>query len=57
VTTNETGNFLWDYALAWRIDANPAPVPIPPTAWLFASGVIGLLLASRAARRARDSQF
>ena len=53
VTTNETGNFLWDYALAWRIDANPAPVPIPPTAWLFATGAIGLLLASRATRARR----
>ena len=46
VTTNESAS--WDYALAWRIDANPAPVPIPPAAWLFVTGVIGLLLATRA---------
>jgi hypothetical protein len=48
VTTNEANNFLWDYALAWRMEANPSPVPIPPTAWLFITGVISLLLASRA---------
>ena len=48
VTTNETGNFLWDYALAWRMDANPSPVPLPPTAWLFITGAIGLILATRA---------
>lgn len=47
VTTNESTS--WDYALAWRIDASPSPIPIPPAAWLFATGVIGLLLA-RAAR-------
>ena len=43
----------WDYALAWRIDANPAPVPIPPSAWLFATGAIGLFLATRATRARR----
>ena len=57
VTTNEASNFLWDYALAWRIDANPAPVPIPPAAWLFATGVIGLLLATRGTRTNRSSEF
>jgi hypothetical protein len=41
VTTK--GAATWDYALAWRIDANAAPVPIPPAAWLFATGLIGLL--------------
>lgn len=46
VTTNESTP--WDYALAWRIDANAAPVPIPPTAWLFVTGALGLLLATRA---------
>lgn len=45
VTTK--GSKALDYALAWRIDANPAPVPIPPAAWLFATGVIGLLPFSR----------
>jgi hypothetical protein len=45
VTTNESTP--WDYALAWRIGANAAPVPIPPTAWLFISGALGLLLAAR----------
>ena len=53
VTTNEADNFLWDYALAWRIDTNPAPVPIPPTAWLFTTGALGLLLATRATRARR----
>ena len=46
VTTNETTP--WDYALAWRMETNPAPVPLPPTAWLFITGAIGLLLATRA---------
>jgi hypothetical protein len=46
VTTTETTP--WDYALAWRIDTNPSPVPLPPTAWLFITGTLGLLLATRA---------
>lgn len=48
VTTNESTP--WDYALAWRIDTDPSPVPVPPTAWLFATGVIGLLLATRGSK-------
>ena len=43
VTTNESTNFSWDYALAWRMDAAPAPVPVPAAAWLFATGALSLL--------------
>ncbi len=43
VTTNESTNFLWDYALAWRMDATTAPVPVPAAIWLFAAGMLGLL--------------
>jgi hypothetical protein len=50
VTTNEASNFFWDYALAWRMDAAPAPVPVPAAAWLFGSGIAGLIgLARRCA--------
>jgi hypothetical protein len=42
----------WDYALAWRIDANPAPVPIPPAAWLFGSCLAGLVGLARHRARA-----
>lgn len=50
VTTNESADFSWDYALAWRMDAAPAPVPVPAAAWLFGSGMAGL--AAWARRRA-----
>ena len=43
VTTDESGNFSQDYALAWRMNAAPSPVPIPPAVWLFATGVMSLL--------------
>ena len=57
VTAGESGNFSQDYTLAWRMEATPAPVPIPPAAWLFATGVIGLLLATRGTRTNRSSEF
>jgi hypothetical protein len=47
VTTNESTNFSWDYALAWRMDAAPAPVPVPAAAWLFGSGLAGLAAWAR----------
>ena len=47
VTTDEFGNFSQDFALAWRMDAAPSPVPIPPVAWLFATGVVSLLAWTR----------
>lgn len=52
VTTNESTNFSWDYALAWRMDGTPAPVPVPAAGWLFASGVIGLIGMARRRRAA-----
>jgi hypothetical protein len=46
VTAGETGNFSQDYALAWRMEV--APVPLPAAVWLFGSGVAGLIgLAGR----------
>lgn len=51
VTTNEATNFSWDYALAWRMDAAPAPVPLPAAAWLFATGTL-VLFSSLASREA-----
>ena len=57
VTAGKSGNFSQDYTLAWRMEATPAPVPIPPAAWLFATGVIGLLLATRGTRTNRSSEF
>jgi hypothetical protein len=47
VTTNEAANFSWDYALAWRMDAAPAPVPLPAAVWLFGSGMAGLAAWAR----------
>ena len=55
VTAGKSGNISKDYALAWRMDANPAPVPLPPAAWLFITGAIGLLLATRAASGTGES--
>jgi hypothetical protein len=47
VTTDEAGNFSQDYALAWRMELSPSPVPIPASAWLFATGVMSLLALTR----------
>ena len=47
VTTNESTNFSWDYALAWRMGAAPAPVPLPAAAWLFTAGWLSLLPFTR----------
>jgi hypothetical protein len=43
VTTDEGGTFSQEYALAWRMDAAPSPVPAPAAAWLFATGALGVL--------------
>lgn len=45
VTAGETGNFSQDYALAWRMEV--AAVPLPAAAWLFGSGVVGLIGLAR----------
>lgn len=47
VGTNEGGTFSQEYALAWRMDAAPAPVPVPAAAWLFATGALGMLPFTR----------
>jgi hypothetical protein len=50
VTSDEGGTFSQDYALAWRMDAAPSPVPLPAAVWLFGSGLAGLVgLAQRRA--------
>lgn len=50
VTVGAAANFLQDYALAWRLDESPAPVPIPPAAWLFATGIMSLLAFGASSR-------
>jgi hypothetical protein len=50
VTTSETANFSSDYAIAWRME--PSPVPLPPAAWLFASGLAAVARLVR--RDAKD---
>jgi hypothetical protein len=47
VTTDEASNFLWDYSLAWRMEAAPSPVPLPAAVWLFVSGLAGLARLGR----------
>lgn len=47
VMTDESGNFSQDYALAWRMEANPSPVPLPAAVWLFGSGVASLVAIAR----------
>lgn len=44
---------VMDYALAWRMDLSPSPVPVPPTVWLFGSGLAGI---AALARRHRSQQ-
>jgi hypothetical protein len=52
VTAGDPANFSWDYALAWRLEGSPAPVPLPAAVWLFGSGLAGLVAM---ARRSADS--
>ncbi|NOS81640.1 MAG: hypothetical protein HOP32_08685 [Nitrospira sp.] len=52
VTAGEAANFSWDYALAWRLEGSPAPVPIPAAVWLFGSGLAGLVGLARCRRAA-----
>ncbi len=40
VTAAETANFSGSYALAWQIDATPAPVPVPAAVWLLSSSLL-----------------
>lgn len=47
VTTDEAGNFSQDYALAWRMDVAPSPVPVPAAVWLFGNGLISLAVIAR----------
>ncbi|MCQ8129087.1 hypothetical protein [Methylomonas rivi] len=47
VKSAETGNFSWDYSLAWRMTPQAAPVPIPAALYLFAGGLAGLGFTAR----------
>lgn len=48
VKSGETGNFSWDYALAWYMSPTPlTSVPLPPAFYLFASGLAGLGFSMR----------
>ncbi|MDN5940482.1 MAG: VPLPA-CTERM sorting domain-containing protein [Nitrospira sp.] len=47
VTAGNAANSSWDYALAWRMEGSPAPVPIPAAIWLFGSGLAGLVAMAR----------
>ncbi|NOT10810.1 MAG: hypothetical protein HOP23_03085 [Methylococcaceae bacterium] len=48
VKAGETGNFSWDYALAWQMNTlQAAPVPLPGAVYLFASAIAGLAVAAR----------
>ncbi len=45
VTAADGNNFLDDYALAWRME--PSPVPIPGAVWLFGSGIAAVIGVAR----------
>lgn len=47
VKSGESGNFSWDYSLAWRMSAVAAPVPLPGAVYLFASAMAGLAWGAR----------
>lgn len=47
VKSGESGNFSWDYSLAWRMSAVAAPVPLPGAVYLFASAMAGLVWGGR----------
>ena len=50
VKSGESGNFSWDYALAWHINPtliNTSSVPVPGAFYLFGSAIAGLALACR----------
>lgn len=48
VKSGETGNFRWDYSLAWQMSPiDASPVPLPGAFYLFASAIAGLSIASR----------
>ena len=48
VKSTETGNFSWDYALAWHMSPiETVPVPVSGVFYLFAGAIAGLGLAGR----------
>jgi len=52
VTTPETTDFSWDYALAWHIGPTATPVPVPAAIWFLASALASFgVLVRRTARK------
>jgi hypothetical protein len=45
------GDFLWDYGLAWNINALTTHAPLPPTVYLLGSGLLAIFWLRR--RRTR----
>lgn len=55
VKSGESGNFSWDYALAWHMSPiEVAPVPVPGAFYLFAGAVAGLGFAGHRKNRMGD---
>lgn len=55
VKSGESGNFTWDYSLAWQmVPVNTATVPLPAAFWLFASALAGFGFTGR--RKKIDSK-
>jgi hypothetical protein len=43
-------NFLWDYGLAWDINATTTHAPLPPTVYLLGTGILALIFLRRKER-------
>lgn len=55
VKSAETGNFSWDYSLAWYMSPTPlTSVPLPAAFYLFAGGLAGIGFTAR--RTSRPAQ-
>lgn len=46
------GDFLWDYGLAWNINALTTHAPLPPTVYLLGSGLLAIFWLRRRRTRA-----
>ncbi|WFP50852.1 hypothetical protein PL263_02215 [Methylomonas sp. EFPC3] len=51
VVAATAGDFVWDYALAWRMEPlAAAPVPLPASVFLFSGALFGFALSRRGGR-------
>jgi hypothetical protein len=50
VVSLQSTDFLWDYGLAWNIDATTTHAPLPPTVYLLGSGIVALVFFRRKQR-------